>query len=170
MPIPIGTACRDERETRFPAGGNDVVFRRRETRNCRAAGKRTKFRMRGIFRTPLGFRRSFGPAFLHGETPVSPTPFPFNSRHNLEPNENSSDKRSCFHLVGPPGIEPGLYAPEAHVLPVYYGPKLMRRCTSEACASPTKRGTMAIKQPSGPPSFARPLKRKFPFLSRANLF
>ena len=24
--------------------------------------------------------------------------------------------------VGPPGIEPGLYAPEAHVLPVYYGP------------------------------------------------
>lgn len=25
-------------------------------------------------------------------------------------------------LVGPPGIEPGLYAPEAHVLPVYYGP------------------------------------------------
>ena len=25
-------------------------------------------------------------------------------------------------LVGPPGIEPGLYAPEAYVLPVYYGP------------------------------------------------
>ena len=25
-------------------------------------------------------------------------------------------------VVGPPGIEPGLYAPEAHVLPVYYGP------------------------------------------------
>ena len=25
-------------------------------------------------------------------------------------------------MVGPPGIEPGLYAPEAHVLPVYYGP------------------------------------------------
>ncbi len=25
-------------------------------------------------------------------------------------------------FVGPPGIEPGLYAPEAHVLPVYYGP------------------------------------------------
>ncbi len=24
--------------------------------------------------------------------------------------------------VGPPGIEPGLYAPEAYVLPVYYGP------------------------------------------------
>ena len=27
------------------------------------------------------------------------------------------------YFVGPPGIEPGLYAPEAHVLPVYYGPK-----------------------------------------------
>ncbi len=25
-------------------------------------------------------------------------------------------------VVGPPGIEPGLYAPEAHVLPVYDGP------------------------------------------------
>ncbi len=25
-------------------------------------------------------------------------------------------------LVGAPGIEPGLYAPEAHVLPVYYAP------------------------------------------------
>ncbi len=24
--------------------------------------------------------------------------------------------------VGLPGIEPGLYAPEAHVLPVYYSP------------------------------------------------
>ena len=24
--------------------------------------------------------------------------------------------------VGPPGIEPGLYEPESHVLPVYYGP------------------------------------------------
>ena len=28
-----------------------------------------------------------------------------------------------FRLVGVPGIEPGLYAPEAHVLPVYYTPK-----------------------------------------------
>gem|GEM_PF-4316612 len=27
-----------------------------------------------------------------------------------------------FYRIGPPGIEPGLYAPEAHVLPVYYGP------------------------------------------------
>ena len=25
-------------------------------------------------------------------------------------------------LVGPPGIEPGLYEPESYVLPVYYGP------------------------------------------------
>lgn len=25
-------------------------------------------------------------------------------------------------FVGPPGIEPGLYEPESHVLPVYYGP------------------------------------------------
>ena len=25
-------------------------------------------------------------------------------------------------LVGPPGIEPGPYEPESHVLPVYYGP------------------------------------------------
>lgn len=25
-------------------------------------------------------------------------------------------------MVGLPGIEPGLYAPEAHVLPVYYSP------------------------------------------------
>ena len=30
--------------------------------------------------------------------------------------------RGAFIFVGPPGIEPGLYAPEAHVLPVYYGP------------------------------------------------
>ena len=27
-----------------------------------------------------------------------------------------------FVVVGLPGIEPGLYAPEAHVLPVYYSP------------------------------------------------
>ena len=27
-----------------------------------------------------------------------------------------------FVVVGPPGIEPGLYEPESHVLPVYYGP------------------------------------------------
>ena len=27
MPIPIGTACRGEREARFPVGGNDAVFR-----------------------------------------------------------------------------------------------------------------------------------------------
>ena len=33
--------------------------------------------------------------------------------------------RSFFNVVssvGPPGIEPGLYEPESHVLPVYYGP------------------------------------------------
>lgn len=27
-----------------------------------------------------------------------------------------------FNLVGEPGIEPDLYAPEAYVLPVYYSP------------------------------------------------
>lgn len=27
-----------------------------------------------------------------------------------------------YNFVGPPGIEPGLYAPHAYVLPVYYGP------------------------------------------------
>ena len=30
--------------------------------------------------------------------------------------------RILFSVVGPPGIEPGLYEPESHVLPVYYGP------------------------------------------------
>ena len=170
MPIPIGTACRDERETRFPAGGNDVVFRRRGNSELSGRREANKIPHARNFPDTSRFPAVLRTCLPTRETPVSPTPFPFNSRHNLEPNENSSDKRSCFHLVGPPGIEPGLYAPEAHVLPVYYGPKLMRRCTSEACASPTKRGTMAIKQPSGPPSFARPLKRKFPFLSRANLF
>ena len=27
-----------------------------------------------------------------------------------------------LHSVGPPGIEPGLHAPKASVLPLYYGP------------------------------------------------
>ncbi len=27
-----------------------------------------------------------------------------------------------FVLVGPPGIEPGLYEPESYVLPAYSGP------------------------------------------------
>ena len=30
--------------------------------------------------------------------------------------------RVVLFVVGPPGIEPGLHAPEACVLPVYYGP------------------------------------------------
>ncbi len=30
--------------------------------------------------------------------------------------------RCVLLFVGLPGIEPGLYAPEAHVLPVYYSP------------------------------------------------
>lgn len=33
-------------------------------------------------------------------------------------------------LVGTPGIEPGLYAPEAYVLPVYYVPELFTHCIS----------------------------------------
>lgn len=32
-------------------------------------------------------------------------------------------------LVGAPGIEPGLYAPEAHVLPVYYAPIILSAAT-----------------------------------------
>ncbi len=30
-----------------------------------------------------------------------------------------------MNFVGLPGIEPGLYAPEAHVLPVYYSPSFI---------------------------------------------
>ena len=32
------------------------------------------------------------------------------------------EARGTNKMVGLPGIEPGLYAPEAHVLPVYYSP------------------------------------------------
>ena len=49
-----------------------------------------------------------------------PTPSMFNlveSSHNKKQPE-----RIVFCYVGLPGIEPGLYAPEAHVLPVYYSP------------------------------------------------
>ena len=35
--------------------------------------------------------------------------------------------QGSFISVGLPGIEPGLYAPEAHVLPVYYSPKSRRK-------------------------------------------
>jgi len=37
MPIPIGAACRGEREARFPAGRNDAVFRKK-TEIVAAAG------------------------------------------------------------------------------------------------------------------------------------
>ena len=33
-----------------------------------------------------------------------------------------------FILVGVPGIEPGLYEPESHVLPVYYTPPSLKPC------------------------------------------
>lgn len=35
--------------------------------------------------------------------------------------------------VGPPGIEPGLHAPHACVLPVYYGP-MSERCGAQKSA------------------------------------
>ena len=38
-----------------------------------------------------------------------------------DPNENAP-VGGVFIWVGPPGIEPGPYEPESHVLPVYYGP------------------------------------------------
>lgn len=36
---------------------------------------------------------------------------------------DSGCAKKMLKLVGPPGIEPGLHAPHACVLPVYYGPK-----------------------------------------------
>ena len=43
---------------------------------------------------------------------------------NLSGVRHQSALRGIFlYLVGPPGIEPGLPAPKAGVLPVYYGPK-----------------------------------------------
>ena len=39
-------------------------------------------------------------------------------------------------FVGESGIEPDLYAPEAHVLPVYYSPtKKKKICLARACPS-----------------------------------
>jgi hypothetical protein len=34
------------------------------------------FRLLGTLKKPLGFLRRFAPIFLHGQTPVFPTPFP----------------------------------------------------------------------------------------------
>ncbi len=125
----------------------DLSSEKRETRSYRVAGNRTKYRSAIFFENPR-----FSTALLRGEPDAVPRPPPlFNSRRDSGSNENSLDERSCFHLVGPPGIEPGLSAPKADVLPVYYGPKLRRECTCFAHAFPTKRGTMAAKQQSNPP-------------------
>ena len=66
------------------------------------------------FLTPLG---KLG-AFSDTGNRCSPTP----SASILGPSNFKTAEHGGFKIVGLPGIEPGLYAPEAHVLPVYYSP------------------------------------------------
>src|SRR3989338_10382837 len=49
-----------------------------------------------------------------------PFPIPGGKKHT------ATHEGWLYVLVGPPGIEPGLYAPHAHVLPVYYGPPSLK--------------------------------------------
>ena len=52
--------------------------------------------------------------------------FQFDSPQTHPKHKKTHRVMGLFVLVGLPGIEPGLYAPEAHVLPVYYSPSLQK--------------------------------------------
>jgi hypothetical protein len=81
----------------------------------RAAGNRTS--LAGLLApwTPLGFQ-----CLPTRGNSRFPDPFPVRFPAFLLKSKTAS--RSFLIFVGLPGIEPGLYAPEAHVLPVYYSP------------------------------------------------
>ncbi len=49
------------------------------------------------------------------------------SQTQTKKEKHLTRKEVFFFFVGLPGIEPGLYAPEAHVLPVYYSPSSLAR-------------------------------------------
>ena len=51
-----------------------------------------------------------------------------------------------FASVGPPGIEPGLYEPESHVLPVYYGPFLLVNLTLGKCFRPEAPASLLLNR------------------------
>ena len=80
---------------------------------------------RGEDANPCSIRKTFRGIFEHREENVRKV---YGLRRRSKPGLYP-DFWMLFSF-GPPGIEPGPYEPESHVLPVYYGPNENSICES----------------------------------------